>query len=120
MTNEDYQKRMLRHGELLLLPLEELPEGVEQVSQGQSYIVGHSETGHHHIAVAERKDALTVYKPVGADSQDIYLRVSAPSKVEHKKTHDKHETIDLPEGVYLVRPKTEYDPFMKLIQAVRD
>lgn len=120
MTNAQLQQRMLRHGEILMVALDELPANIEQVFQGKTYIVGHSETGHHHIAVAERKDALTVYKPVGADSQDIYLRVSAPSRVEHKKTHDKHKTIDLPEGVYLVRPKTEYDPFAKLIQQVRD
>lgn len=120
MNNKTLQNKMLRHGELLFVPLAELPTNLEQVYQGKQYIVGHSETGHHHFAVGTLPDAITVYKPVGADSQDLYLRISSPSKVEHKKTHDRHKDIDLPEGVYLVRGKTEYDPFRKIIQAVQD
>lgn len=120
MTKKDYQTKMLRHGELLIVPLDEMPKGVMEVYKGKSYIIGHSETGHHHLAVADAVDAITIYKPVGADSQDLYMRVSSPAKVEHQKTHDRHVDIDLPEGVYLVRGKNEYDPFAKLIQRVRD
>lgn len=119
MKNKAYEEKMLRHGELLILPVDELPE-VKEVYTGDRYIVGHSETGHHHLAVTQAKDALTVYRPVGADSQDLYLRVSAPAKIEHQKTHDRHADIDLPEGVYLVRPKNEYDPFDKIIRQVQD
>lgn len=120
MNKRTLQTKMLRHGEILVIPVEAVPEGFEEVFAGKEYIIARSETHHHHLAVAEVADALTVYKPVGADSFDIYLRVSAPSKVEHKKTHDRHADIDLPEGVYLVRPKSEYDVFSKLIQRVQD
>lgn len=118
MNKKTIRKNAIRHGEILLIPIEVMPE-VEQVYEGERYILGHSETGHHHVAVGEGK-ALTVFKPIGADSQDIYLRVNSASRIEHLKTHEKHETKTLNEGLYLVRPKTEYDPFAKMIQQVRD
>lgn len=120
MNNTEYQEKMIRHGELLIMPLDELPKDVQEVATAKSHIIGHSETGHHHLAVADTLDALTLYKPIGADSADLYLKVTAPARVEHKKSFDKHQTLDLSEGVYLVRPKNEYDPFAKLVQRVRD
>ncbi|MGH9820254.1 MAG: hypothetical protein ACRD43_08800, partial [Pyrinomonadaceae bacterium] len=82
---------MIRHGEMLFIPVDALPEGFIESFTGKKYIVGHSETGHHHIAVGTAK-ALTVYTPIGGDSQDIYLRVNSVSKLEHLKTTEKHET----------------------------
>jgi hypothetical protein len=120
MTKEEYRKRLIRHGELLLIPINELPANLEQTFVGERYIVAHSETGHHHVAVADAPNALTVFRPIGADSPDLYLKVSAPSKIEHQKDFDKHETKTIPEGIYLCRPKSEYDPFAKIIQQVRD
>jgi hypothetical protein len=120
MKNKELQKRMIRHGEVLCLPIDELPENFEQIFEGKEFIIGHSETGHFHTAVGTAKDALTVYKPAGADSADIYLRVNSPSKVEHKKTFDKHETKELHPGLYLIRTKNEYDPFEKIMRQVQD
>lgn len=119
MNKRTFSKKAIRHGEMLLIPVDEMAEQTEQVYEGNRFIVGHSETGHHHVAVGTKK-ALTVFKPVGADSQDLYLRVNSASRLEHLKTHDKHETKVLHEGLYLVRPKNEYDPFAKMIQQVRD
>lgn len=116
MKNKDYQTRMIRHGEMLLIPVDELPENVEQVFEGKDYIVAHSETGHHHVAVGN----VTVFKPIGADSTDIYLRANKESVIEHRKAFDKHETKTIHEGLYLCRPKSEYDPFAKIIRQVRD
>lgn len=120
MDNKTLQKKMIRHGEILILPVDALPENLEQIFEGKEYIVGHSETGHHHLAVGTATDALTVFKPIGADASNIYLRVNSVAKVEHQKTFDRHETKTLHEGVYLVRPKNEYDPFAKLVRRVQD
>jgi len=106
---------MIRHGEMLLIPVDEMPE-VEQIFKGKQYIVAHSETGHHHIAVGD----LTVFRPIGADTTDIYLRANKESVIEHRKSFDKHETKTILPGLYLCRAKTEYDPFAKMIQKVRD
>jgi hypothetical protein len=116
MNKKEIRKRMIRHGEMLLIPVEELSENVEQIFEGKSFIVAHSETGHHHVAVGD----VTVFRPVGADSTDIYLRANKESAIEHRKTFDKHETKTIHPGIYICRAKTEYDPFRKLIQQVRD
>lgn len=119
MNNKTIKQKAIRHGEILVLPIDELPSNVEQVYEGNEYVVGHSETGHHHLAIGT-KNALTVFKPMGGDSPDIFLRVNKTSKVEHQKSFDTHETKTLHEGLYLVRPKTEYDPWAKLIRQVQD
>ena len=116
MQNVNYETQLVRHGELLLIPIDELPAGAEQVFEGKEFIVAHSETGHHHVAVGN----ITMFRPAGGDSADMYLRANAASRLVHKKSFDKHETKSIPEGLYICRPKTEYDPFAKLIQQVRD
>lgn len=120
MDRSTFTKNAIRHGEVLLIPVDEMPENVEQIYKGSRFIVGHSETGHHHVAVGTRQDSLIAFKPVGADTNDLYLKVATKSKLEHLKTFDKHETKTLNPGVYLVRPKSEYDPFAKIIRKVRD
>lgn len=115
----NYENNMVQHGEVLLVPVESVPEGFIQAFEGKEYIVGHSETGHHHTAVAELP--MTVYKPIGADSDDIYLRVQkGGGKVLHQKAFDVHETKTLNQGVYLVRPKTEFDLFANIQRKVVD
>ncbi len=116
MTNEEYQMRLVRHGEVLLIPISDLPNDVEEVYSGERYIVARSETHHHHTAVGD----VTIYKPVGGDTADIYLRANKDSVIEHQKTFDRHETKTLNEGLYIVRGKTEYDPFTKMLERVRD
>lgn len=116
MNTQDYQNKLIRHGEMLLVPVAELPKDVEQIFEGTQYIVAHSETGHHHVAVGD----VTIFRPLGADTTDIYLRANKDSMLEHRKVFDKHETKTIQQGLYLCRPKSEYDPFAKLIKQVRD
>lgn len=47
MTNKEYRERMVRHGELLCIPVDALPANAEQIFEGTQYIVAHSESGHH-------------------------------------------------------------------------
>jgi hypothetical protein len=116
MNNKTIQKKMVRHGELIMVPVSKLPQGFEESFKGSEFIVAHSETGHHHVAVGD----VTIYRPIGGDSADIYLRANKDSVIEHRKTHDKHETKPIFKGLYLCRPKTEYDPFAKLVRKVQD
>lgn len=39
--------KCIRHGEILLVPVDKIPEG--KSSEYTSYVAGHSETGHHHV-----------------------------------------------------------------------
>ena len=135
MQKSEYQEKMFRHGELLFVPVDELPQGVEQIYTGKEFIVGHSETGHHHVAVGdvtaftpltEGTIFETVCRQIAGENRENWplslqpLQVNKDSQVKHLKTFDQHETLELFSGCYLVPSKTEFDPFAKLIQRVRD
>jgi hypothetical protein len=113
MTNEEFQKKAIRHGEAMLLPIDELPSGLTEIYDGREFVVAHSETGHHHMAVG----AVTAFKNAEGN---LFLRVNKPSKIEHKKEFDRHETKTLFPGLYTVVLKREYDYFAKVIREVRD
>jgi len=120
---------------MMLVPVNDIPD-LEIEESGKRLILAHSETGHHHVAAGD----VIKYRPiVKGDSRydDIVrslnyepfdrvpdafqpFRAKSTSVLEHLKSTDKHENKTINEGLYIVPLKTEYDPFTKLIQAVRD
>lgn len=120
MKNETFGQKAIRHGEVMIAPVDEFPADLEQVFEGREYVVGHSETGHHHVAVADDAFGITIFRPRGADSQDLFMRVTGNARVEHRKTNDRHETKSLLEGLYTVTIKKAYDYFAKRRVNVQD
>ena len=116
MNKDEFTKRAIRHGEVVLTPIDELPDGVEQIYDGKEYIVGHSESGHVHTAIGN----LTIFQPVGADDSVLYLRANKDSVVKHRKSFDKHETKTIFKGLYMRTIKTAYDYFAKVQTRVID
>ncbi|MCA1565848.1 MAG: hypothetical protein LC803_09460 [Acidobacteria bacterium] len=103
----------IRHGEVLLFPVQDVPTA--KVTQHTSYIVGHSETGHHHVLESKTKfDALST------QDKDLYIRLFAPGTLTHKKTVNRHNDLTVPAGTYRVIRKNEYDPFQKVMREVWD
>jgi hypothetical protein len=105
-------KTLIRHGELLLVSVSKMPEG--KTKKTKSLIVGHSETGHHHVVESKTKIEWTQYQ------DRIFFKVSTPTPLIHKKTVDKHKTLIIQPGIYKVIPKQEYDPFRKVMRRVWD
>lgn len=101
-----------RQGEITLQPVKRLPRGICEKSK--RYIVGHSETGHHHVLESE-----TEFE-VFTDKEDLYLRLFEPAKLNHQKTVNRHHDLVVAPGIYKVTHKTEYSPFTKAIQQVWD
>ena len=116
MNNKTFSEKAIRHGEILIVPVDAIPENAVEIYNGSEYIIGHSETGHHHVAVG----TLTVYRPVGADDGSLFLRVNEDSRVEHRKSFDQHETKTLFKGIYQVTVKRAYDYFEKVMRRVED
>jgi hypothetical protein len=112
MKTEEFKRRAIRHGEVMIIPIERLPGNVEKAEAGRRVVIGHSESGHHHVAVSDNVD-LTVFRPVGGDTEELYLQVQAVARVEHLKPFDKHETKALQPGLYYVNTKEQYDYFAK-------
>jgi hypothetical protein len=108
---KDGKRIAVTHGELVFLPIDELPKG--EVQSTKSYIAGHSETGHHHVLEAD-----TEFKVVEGETRAVLLNDVA--KLFHQKTYDIHETRTLAPGVYKILQKTEYDPFQKVIRNIWD
>jgi hypothetical protein len=104
----------IQHGEVLLLPVTEVPKNITR--QVTSEIIAHSETGHHHVV-----ESVTAFEVQGdVDKEDLYLRLFEPAKLVHKKTTSKHKTLTVPAGFWKVLHKSEYNPWTKLIQRVKD
>lgn len=104
----------IRHGEILLMPCGE-PEAdsVTMVERSTVPIVGHSETGHHHV--------LECPAPVEVIHADAtYVRLAEPGALVQLKETDRHRDLPVPAGLYKVLTKTEYDPFADQRRAVID
>jgi hypothetical protein len=99
------------HGENLLELVEKLPKG--EIIEAKNYIVGHSETGHHHVL--EAKDNMQIVEGI-----DRYIKVNSVAKLFHQKSYDIHETIEVQPGIYKIHHKSEWNPFQKVLDKVFD
>ena len=49
------KKQIVRHGEVILKPIAELPKEARLELETNIHIVAHSETGHHHVLKTKEK-----------------------------------------------------------------
>ena len=103
----------IRHGEIMLVPCDALPSG--KTASSTSYIVGHSETGHHHVLESKSE-----FEVLTTEDKDLYFRLFDPASLVHKKATDQHRTLTISPGIYKRYHDTEYNPFEKIIEDVRD
>lgn len=92
MTNNEFSKKAIRHGEVILVPLESLPKGAKLVEETKSFIAGHSESGHHHVL--EAVSPFKIFEFEGKTYLDIPL--------EAKLTHQKQGTET--HGIQILQP----------------
>ena len=102
------------HGESVLIPVSKIPKG--KVTTTTSFIVGHSETGHHHVLEAEKQSPFDII----INGDEMYISSKQVANLVHKKTHDIHATVVVEPGFYQVKRKNEYDPFQQVIRQVWD
>lgn len=109
-------QEIVRHGEVILKPIPELPKEAKLIKTGKEYIVAHSETGHHHVLELATKQ-LRVYEL----DNELYLDVGEVGQLVHKKTGvDTHFPHTIAPGKYKVVIKKAYDYFAKKLTQVRD
>lgn len=101
----------IRHGEIMLVPVEDIPAG--KTTKPDLFIVGHSETGHHHVLEGN-------FEVTETDKQELFFRLFEPAKLVHKKAADRHKDLVVAPGLYKRFHDTEYDPFEKVIRDVAD
>lgn len=109
-------KQIVRHGEILLKPINEIPKKAKFIKEDKEYIVGHSETGHHHVLELPTKQ-LRVYEL----DNELYLDVLDTGTLVHKKIGiDAHKPHTIVPGKYKVIVKQAFDYFQKALVKVRD
>jgi len=91
-----------RHGDLLLIPVDSIPEGLPK--KDNTELLEGEISGHVH-----RLNGGTVYAETPTIANDFLLGFfEIPTETE--VTHEEHETIVLPPGKYKFYSQREYDP----------
>lgn len=142
MDMQTFQDKAVRHGEVIILPIDEsnkklmkLIGKVEEVYSGKEHVIGHSETGHHHVLVGDvavckplsiatdptlyKQAAEAIYgSEFDADGNRMWpqefvlFKAKSDSVIDHRKTFDRHDTKDIATGWYVKHTKEVYDPFL--------
>jgi hypothetical protein len=99
--------RPTAQGELYIRQVATLPPGLIPVeAKDGRVVVGHSETGHHHVMDAR---TTTMYR-LPEEIYELFLVVTEPTQLVHLRSVDTHEPIFYPPGNYIVRRQREYTP----------
>lgn len=107
-----------RVGDLGDLPA--VPTGYTRLElENGQLIIGHSETGHHHVMNPETTEAAVMDRPPEG-MKILNMIVKSATPIVHLRGHDTHEEIMLEPGIYEARIAREYNPYTKLAQIVAD
>ena len=107
-------------GEIRAYRIDKIPTDAKPLPfDNGSYIVGHSETGHHHVLVAKRAQMFEAKKaPEGM--RVLYALLESPGELKHLRGFDTHAPQAFEPGVYMFRTDREYDPYAELARRVAD
>lgn len=95
-------------GELMIMRIDEIPASAKKMQPEKNglHIIGHSETGHHHVMESRAADRFI--DQMNEFCQ--YLDVADESTLEHLRAFDTHEPLTLEPGKYIVRTAREHTP----------
>jgi hypothetical protein len=102
--------RVAAQGELRFIRLPDnfvIPNGATKIEPKNGHIIiGHSETGHHHVMDGE---CSTLYR-LPDSILDCLLVVDKPDELRHLREFDTHESLTFKPGVYKITTGREYVP----------
>lgn len=98
----------------------QMKEGKPLALESGKLIIGHSETGHHHVLERTAGASVVVLDRAPEGMRILHAILSEPNKLIHERGHDTHETIILPPGEYEFRIAREYDPYAELARQSAD
>jgi hypothetical protein len=91
---------LFRQGDVLLVPVTEIPDGRPIAPEGGRLVLARGEvTGHHHSVAEEHGELIDA-------AEGVFLRIMAPTPLEHQE----HGAITLEPGAYRVFRQREYAP----------
>jgi len=91
--------------------------GFAEIDAGpQGFVVGHSESGHHHVLEA---GSVKVMEKVSDGMAILYAIVENPSELK-QAAGDPHKKQIVEPGTYFITNNCEYDPFTEQARRVAD
>lgn len=105
-----------RHGEVIIKKVSNIPTGAKLIEQGNSLIVGHSESGHHHVMTVEKGTTIKMYEIDGK----TYLDLPAKGELKHQKSSENHKTQVFSPGLYIREIRESYSYAQKVMRRVLD
>ena len=111
-------KNTAAQGELYLQKIRKLPLGLIPVKPVKgNLIVGHSETGHHHVVDA---DTANVYQDPN-NPLNLFIEAIQPTQLVHLRPTDTHGAIAIDQGdIVQVNVGQEYNPPTRSLIRSRD
>jgi hypothetical protein len=83
------------------------------------FIIGHSETGHHHVIDAKGASVAVLDKP-SEGMRILHAILENQTSLNHLRDHDTHESIKLEPGEYEFRIGREFDPYEEIAKRQAD
>lgn len=112
------KQETVRHGEVILLPVNSLPEKANLREYTDEAIIAHSETGHHHILKTKAKEAVKIYTTLDGET---FVEVGDIAQLLHRKTgKNVHKAHTVNPGVYKIVLKKEFNYYEGVLKRVRD
>ena len=117
-------KKIAAQGEITVIRLGGVPRdkklpGSAMKVEGIHFVIGHSETGHHHVIEAKGASVSVL------DKQPEGMRVlrailENPTSLDHLRDSDTHDPIRLEPGLYEFRIGREFDPYQEIARRQAD
>lgn len=118
--------KVAAQGEITVIRIGDVPAGKEfpagytpMKPEGSHFVIGHSETGHHHVIAAKGAAVAVLDKPPEG-MRILRAILQVPTSLDHLRDHDTHEGIKHEPGEYEFRIGREYDPFEEIARRQAD
>ena len=117
-------KKAAAQGEITIIRIggisHKIPKGCTAMkTEGGKFIIGHSETGHHHVMSAAGASVMVLDAPPEG-MRVLYAILKNPTILTHLRDHDTHEPIVHEPGVYEIRIAREFDHYAELARLSAD
>lgn len=107
------KQELIRQGDIMLVPVKELPTGGTRSSKRELTIALGEATGHHHtLYPTDKKSKATLVEVNGRRFIDV--------GAEYFLRHQEHEEHRIVPGLYEIVIEEEYDPFEEEMKKVVD
>ena len=108
--------KVAAQGELTIIRLGPLPKKPDlkgykpMPADNDRFIVGHSETGHHHV-IEKARNEVYVADTAPEGMRILKALINDTTSLDHLREHDTHEALLLEPGEYEIRIAREFNPY---------